>query len=475
MAGQRGLIATVSTGWRCFVALCLMFVVGTSLAGSLKVYDLDLREQSVADALNGLSEQTSVPVVFPYDLVKDRRANPVIGRYTLLEALDALLKDTGLSGGLSDKGVLTISAGKSGTGKSGETIVTSAEQHQQNTNSSKRTHLAGIAALLALLNSPHASHAQEQSSTSLDEVLVSAQKRGDERLQDVPVPVAVIDGQDLANNNQILLRDYYTAVPDLIVQPSILAQQIVTIRGIGSGGAGGTGPTVGVMVDDVPYGGSLNATGGFWLPDLDPGDIDHIEVLRGPQGTLYGANSMGGLLKFVTKDPSTEAFSGQVQTGVSTVYNGAEPGFDERASANIPLNDQMAIRVSGFSRQDPGYIDNPILGTKGVNEAWSDGARLGGLWKISDAVTFKLSALYQHAKSNGSSDVDVAQFGGPVGLHDLQQNYIPNIGGYEKTNQAYSATFERQVGRHRSHLPYRVQRQQRLQLPRLYLCSRAYG
>src|ERR1700730_15197926 len=92
------------------------------------------------------------------------------------------------------------------------------------------------------------------------------------------------------------------------------------------------------------------------LPDIDPGDLNHIEVLRGPQGTLYGADSMGGLIKYVTVDPSTDGVSGRIEAGTSDVYNGAKPGFNMRGSVNLPLSDTLAARASVFNRQDPGYI-----------------------------------------------------------------------------------------------------------------------
>src|SRR5262249_7984460 len=150
----------------------------------------------------------------------------------------------------------------------------------------------------------------------------TAQKKT-ERLLDTPVPVSVIDAEQLASNGQVMLRDYYLTVPGFTDQGDILSGQNLSIRGI----AGGGNPTVGVTIDDVPFIGSTEATNGVFLPDLDPGDLDHIEVLRGPQGALYGANSMGGLVNYVTKDPSTDALTGRIEAGTSSVYNGAEPGF----------------------------------------------------------------------------------------------------------------------------------------------------
>src|SRR5438552_13912712 len=105
MVGRRGSTFIVSmTGRFLFALSVVLCTVGTSVAEGSKYYEIDLPRQSVAAALNGLSEQANVPVVFSYDLTKNRTSNPVIGRFTLLEALDSLLKGTGLSGGLSEKG-----------------------------------------------------------------------------------------------------------------------------------------------------------------------------------------------------------------------------------------------------------------------------------------------------------------------------------------------------------------------------------
>ena len=109
MAGRRGWTFTMWVTGRLLLALVMaLCAVETVQAEGSKYYEINLPRQSVAAAVNGLSEQTGVPVVFPYDLTKDRSSNPVKGRYTLQEALNALLKGTGLSGGLSEKGVLMI-------------------------------------------------------------------------------------------------------------------------------------------------------------------------------------------------------------------------------------------------------------------------------------------------------------------------------------------------------------------------------
>jgi iron complex outermembrane recepter protein len=437
MAGLRESILTTSTAWRAALALCLaLCIVGTSAAETQKVYDLDLRAQSVADALNGLSAQTGAPVVFPYDLVKDRKANPVIGRYTLQAALNALLEGTGLSGGLSDKGVLTVSPENPGTAKRGETRVT--HEKEQNTNKTTGARPAGMATFFASMAAFSAS-AQEVGidQNKIEDVVITAQKR-EERLQDVPVPVTALNADQLADSNQVLLRDYYTSVPAFTVSPNYAGQQMLSIRGITTGGF--TNPTVGVLIDDVPYGTSTFFSGNQ-VPDIDPGDLARVEVLRGPQGTLYGSNSMGGLLKFVTVDPSTTVYSGRLEAGTDYVHNGAEPGYNLRGSVNVPITDTLAIRASGFTREDPGYIDNPVMNENGVNEMYATGGRVSALWRPSEVFSLKLNALYEHSIMDGSSDVDIQP-----GLGDLQQNYIHGIGGYDRTVQAYSAILKARFG-----------------------------
>lgn len=285
----------------------------------------------------------------------------------------------------------------------------------------------------------------DNSTSSLSEVIVSAQKR-EERVQDVPIPVSTVNAATLVDDNLLKITEYYTTVPGLNVTPSTQSAQILSIRGITTGP--GTNPTVGVVVDDVPYGSSTGFGGGLVVPDFDPSDLARIEVLRGPQGTLYGASSMGGLLKFVTLDPSTNGFSARVQGGVSGVQNGAEAGYNIRAAVNVPLADTLALRASAFTREDPGYIDNPVLQIDGINRAQVSGGHLSVLWRPAGSFSLKLGALYQNSRGGGSSDVDIASptYPSTVGLTGLEQNYVRGAGAFDRTAQAYSAILTGKLG-----------------------------
>jgi iron complex outermembrane recepter protein len=277
----------------------------------------------------------------------------------------------------------------------------------------------------------------EVANGGLAEIVVTAQKRT-ELIQDVPIPVTAINAEQLTESNQLRVQDYQGEIPGLRVTPTTGFGQILSIRGITTGGAGGN-PTVGITVDDVPVGSSTALGLGLEIPDLDPSDLARVEVLRGPQGTLYGASSMGGLIKFVTVDPSTQALNGRVEAGTSDVHNGAHLGYNFRGAVNVPITDTLAIRLSGFTREDSGYIDNRALHTDGINTARNTGARLSALWLPSANWSLKVSALYQNYTAEGTNAVE-------AGLGDLQQNWLRGSGQSSSKTQVYSAVLNGKIG-----------------------------
>jgi outer membrane receptor protein involved in Fe transport len=243
----------------------------------------------------------------------------------------------------------------------------------------------------------------------LEEIIVTAQKRS-ERLQDVPVPVTALSAITLAERSQTRLQDYFADVPGLNLTSSGTGQMNLSIRGLTTGSAGGGGATVGVTIDDVPRG--ANTAPGFsstLYEDLDPSDLDRIEVLRGPQGTLYGASSIGGLIKFVTVDPSTSGFKGRAQLSIDDTRGSL--GYGVRGAVNLPISNDLAVRVSGFTRRDPGYVDNVTTGQNNINQVQVKGGRASALWRPSDNFSIKLAAMLQNTDGDGSAEVD-EQLGG---------------------------------------------------------------
>jgi iron complex outermembrane receptor protein len=396
-------------------AVCLSFIGScwASDADAAMRKPVDIPAEGLGPALQTLARARGLQIIYLSGAVDSLRTQGAAGDLTAEEALTQLLNGTGLSFRYLDSNTVTVFASNGAGG---------VERLRTSTNYALPDHSDDGTTLVPSGSvSPASENSQDEAGTRIEEIIVTAQKRS-ERLQDVPVPVTAINADSLVNNSQLRLQDYYTSIPGLTVTPSVPAAQVLSIRGITTGPGN---PTVGITVDDVPYGASTELGGGIIVPDIDPGDLDRVEVLRGPQGTLYGASSMGGLVKLVTVDPSTDGVSGRVQAGTSSVYNGAQLGYNMRGSVNVPLSDSLAVRASAFTRLDPGYIDNPVRGIDGVNEARASGGRLAALWRPSEVFSLKLSALYQQIKGDGSSDVDLQP-----GLGDLQQNYLRGIGEY---------------------------------------------
>ena len=205
--------------------------------------------------------------------------------------------------------------------------------------------------------------------------------------------------------------------------------------------AGGVGSTVAVYIDESPFGSSTAlANGGVNTGDFDTWDMQRIEVLRGPQGTLYGANSEGGLLKFVTNAPVLGSLSGAAEVTGESVDHGGKGG-DVHAMANLPLGDMMAFRVSGFYQDVPGYINDPLSGERDVNDGHQEGGRASLLVKPTDALSIRLTAESQQAKYNGTNLVDI----NPVTLQPLygnlaQERFLQEPSSFKYEN--YSATID---------------------------------
>lgn len=298
---------------------------------------------------------------------------------------------------------------------------------------------AMLLASVALAPSAAFAQTSEDNAVQTSEIIVTAQKR-EERLKDVPVPITAVGGEALLAQNQTKAQEFFSSVPGINLQFLSNRAQLA-IRGITTGPVTGN-PTVGYTIDDVPYGSSTGQGGLFGsAPDLDPSELARIEVLRGPQGTLYGASSIGGLVKYITTDPQLDKVSGTVGGGVLMVKHGGNTlGYNVRGSVNIPLGETLAVRASTFTREDPGYIDNVRTGKSDVNSSKVSGGRISALWKPSDSFSLKLGAMLQIRNIYGSSNVDIT-----TGSRNKQTD-LGNTGRARAKNQLYSAVATADLG-----------------------------
>ncbi len=256
---------------------------------------------------------------------------------------------------------------------------------------SKFKHILAISTAITAVAAATPATAQEpavSSESEPSEIIVTAQKRN-ERLIDVPVAISAIAADTLTAQNLNRLSDFYNQVPGL--QYSGQRVSAISLRGVTTGGA--TAPTVALLVDDVQFGGTTG-TGQPPLPDFDASALSRIEVLRGPQGTLYGASSLGGLIKYVLKEPDTREISGRIEVGGVAVSHG-DTGYAVRGSLNVPITDWLAVSGSAFKREDAPYLDNARTGGSDVNTRDVWGFRGAVLVQPSSNLKVVFSALRQ--------------------------------------------------------------------------------
>ena len=245
--------------------------------------------------------------------------------------------------------------------------------------------------------------ATQPSAGTLQEVVVTAQKR-EERLHDVPMGVTAITEEQLQRQQLVNLQDLQSQVPGFSLTQVQPGQTRLTLRGQN---VGGIGSTVTTYIDDTPFGSSnALADGFFYSGDFDTWDLQRIEVLRGPQGTLYGAGSEGGLLKYVTNPPDPTKFAAAAQVGGEDVAHGQNGGIG-KGMINLPIGDRAAFRLSGYYSTMPGYIDDPSLGKTDLNHGYRDGVRAALLVNFTDDLSIRLNAFGQDLHTGGSPYTDV--------------------------------------------------------------------
>lgn len=269
-----------------------------------------------------------------------------------------------------------------------------------------RASLAASTALLAL-GVAMPVHAEETEPAAADgdqnEIIVTAQRRS-QTLLEVPQSVSVVGGETLERQQATSFVDYAQLVPGLNITQDNPGESRVILRGINTGSVAST---VSIYVDDVPFGssGSLSNAGEL-AGDFDTFDVARIEVLRGPQGTLYGSNSLGGTLKFVTAAPAFDRFEVRAQAGVEFVEDGGT-GWSGNALVNVPVTENLAVRASGFYRRSAGYLDAVGRTGEDINDSDSYGGRVSVLFEPTDNFSIRLFALAQNIRANSPSTYEV--------------------------------------------------------------------
>ncbi len=358
---------------------------------------LDVPAGELTAALKALALQARVDLVYQPDQVKHIHAEGVKGEYSPQEAVAILLKGTSLRVYATESGAMVIAPASAPrkTSWNGEVKGVRVAQAE---NVRGATESAG--GQDASVGKPNGE------SVKLEEILITAQKRGAERLRDVPISVSVLSGEDLDKSSAADVTEALNSVPGVSAVHHIqTGGTAVAVRGVAANGPIGAGTSpIAYYLDSIPFGLATFSI----APDASSYDLERVEVLRGPQGTLYGASAQNGVVRVLTKDANLDQFEFKTRGSISSTQDGSE-GYRGDAALNVPLIEgKLAARAVVGYQELGGWVDRPD--EKDANDGEIRSLRLKINAQPVDGLSLGLSAW--------QSRVDV---GGPSVSDDNQQ------------------------------------------------------
>ncbi len=347
----------------------------------------DIPSQPLKKALFDFSEQTHIVVLLSETEIDDLESNSLSGSYSPEEALHALLRNRGVTYEYnSADSTLTIN----GKTSSVENSTNDASPH----------------------NSDNKGASRRKRDLEVEEIIVTAQKR-EQSLMDVPMSIAAMSNVELEERKISNIEDLGFAVPGLTISGDNSYNRRVSLRGITNNS--GSSSLVGIYLDEA------SITGGHAYQQLDVRihDLERVEVLRGPQGTLYGEGSMGGTIRFITKDPQLDRFSTKADISASFTEDGS-PGQKIQGVLNVPIiEDVFGLRISGTFEHSGGWIDQPAAAQRDINDYNLSNVRIKSLWQASEAMQIKATAII-HRNDLGAPDVGEDEDGNFTQMFGLQ-------------------------------------------------------
>ncbi len=403
----------------CFAALMLYAVLCGAVDLNRQV-DFAISAQKLDVALMEFSRQAKVQVIASTEQLRNLSTGGVTGNLTISSALKKLLANSGLVFKTVGESAISI-------GKSGELAVGAASA---TTSAAEAGDGAGQLRLVQSAQNPASSDNSSRnrsedsgSREKIQEIIVTATKR-EERVQDVPISMAVIGPQEIERRGLVGMEDYLRSIPGVNEIDRGVVDNAIVVRGITSAPQAenfSSGATVATYFGETP----ITGAGGYIVGGVDvrPVDLERIEVLRGPQGTSFGSASLSGALRLIPKSPDLDRFSAKAAATYS--YTGGHGGGNNmiQGVANIPLvEDKFGIRLVGYRYYDSGAYRN-IVGLDpatltiadrwgvgdvargftqdGVGDMESTGGRISVLWKPTDNLSATLHVLTQEVAQNG--------------------------------------------------------------------------
>jgi len=414
------------------------------------LHDIDIPALNAAEALNRLAEQTSTILLFPYEVAKIRQANALVGRYTMVDALDNLLQGSGLSGGFSEKRVIRISLDEEEQRTDEEGSMTTPKMP------GLKTFAAFISSILIGSTSLAAPEDDNVPNTNrlIEEIIVTAQKR-EQSVLDVPITINVISGDFLDSTNTTELNDVARFLPNVVIQEQGVSLPSFNIRGITDDTAAvAATPRISVFQDGIDISKKTVSSAALY-------DVNRIEVLKGAQPTLFGVAAANGAISIFSNIPQSE-FDASARIAFNT-----EEGVDFQGMVNLPLNDTFSFRLAGIVRDQDGTVKNQACGPNSFNPSGqvSDheevvrdcaGGRLNGdsvkAFRASLLADFdRFSILFR--ASNEDNDQpgisfksgSIAPRGGNTNPFSDAELSLGSVIGIDRELESYDVTFDFQV------------------------------
>lgn len=294
---------------------------------------------------------------------------------------------------------------------------------------------ASIGALAFALATPAVAQEADEESGEGNEIIVTATKR-DSTLQDVPFSINAQTAEDIQRTGSNSLEDISRNVAGLAIQNLGPGQSQVSIRGVSSGqivrDQPGVKEQVGVYLDESPISLSL------FTPDLDLFDLNRVETLRGPQGTLFGSGNIGGTIRYITNAPRIGSTEGSVEANLN-ILDGGSVGGHLKGAVNLPIGDNAAIRAVGYYTRYGGFVDafGPAGGSN-VNDGDRYGGRISILFEPTDNIAITPRVIYQKVSTNGFNRQEVYNLYGntftttrPQITYGKRQQYLMLREGFE--------------------------------------------
>ncbi len=356
------------------------------------IYDINIETQSTASALMKLARDTGVQIIFPNSLGRDTESPALAGQFTLDQALGKILAESNLQYEFTDEKTLVVRAAEGG--KSG----------------SKTRDM------------------DDRKDNMVEEIIVTAQKRGaGTSIQDTAMAITAIGGETVEKRGLVGMADYLGTLPGVSVQDRGAGQNSIVIRGVAASPQTET-EAVGTYFGEFPLGGARGASGSGAASsaDLKLVDIGRIEVLRGPQGTLYGSGSMGGTVRVMPKAPNLESLEGQIATRMSQTGGPGGTNTMVQGVLNLPLiEDTLAIRAVAYKYNNSGYIESVTASSDQIDAGVAAAVAQGGVAREDDEVAgddylgYRISALWQASEN---LDITLSHI-----RQDIDQDGFPEV------------------------------------------------